>query len=290
MNQYFSRGIKEMTEQALKKRLSALKEKNFKMENKDEANELTPAMFEFIGSTDPELRDHLIYVAFYSFIAKYRYFSKENMKKHLKTTLDNQHLFYGLGEKNTDTVFTRSFSALVVALLVWAHNEDNFLSKEELIEVKNKCIDYYAKEIDHRGLVPGKGWAHSAAHGADMFEELSNSKELNSEDIKDILDCIRNKIVEGEYAFIDLEDERMVTPLINILKREDIDKSLLINWIKEFESIEHNNEFPAALRISHNVCGLLKGLYFRIIFNQLDESLLPVIQEAYYHNTRFKDR
>ena len=70
-----------MTEQAIKKRLSALKEKNFKMENKDEANELTPAMFEFIGSTDSELRDHLIYVAFYSFIVKYRYYSKENINK-----------------------------------------------------------------------------------------------------------------------------------------------------------------------------------------------------------------
>ncbi|MFP4461639.1 MAG: hypothetical protein ACOC34_05155 [Thermotogota bacterium] len=42
-----------MTEQTLN-------EKNFKLENKDEANELTPAMFEFIGSTDPELRDSRI--------------------------------------------------------------------------------------------------------------------------------------------------------------------------------------------------------------------------------------
>lgn len=279
-----------MTEQELKKRLLALKEKKFELENKDEVNELTLPMFEFIGCTDPELRDHLIYVAFYSFIAKYRYYSKENMKKHLKTALDNHHLFYGLGEKNTDTVFTRTFSALVVALLVWVHNKDNFLSKEEVIDVKNKCVDYYSKEVDHRGFVPEKGWAHSAAHGADMFEELSNSKELNSEDIKDILTCIKNKIVEDEYAFIDLEDERMVTPLINLLKRDDLEKSLLTDWIKEFESVEYNNKVPDVLRVSHNVCGLLKGLYFRIIFNQLDESLLPVIQEAYYHNTRFKDR
>jgi len=242
-----------MTEQALKNRLLALKENNFELENKEEANELILPMFEFIGSTDPVLRDHLIYVAFYYFIAKYRYFSKENMKKHLKTALDNHHLFFGLGEKNTETVFTRTFSALVVALLVWVHNEDNFLSKEEVIDVKDKSFDYYSKEIDHRGYVPEKGWAHSAAHGADIFEELSNSKELNSEDIKDILNCIKNKIVEDKYAFIDIEDERMVTPLINLLKREDMDKSLLIDWIKEFENVEYNNEFPGALRISHNV-------------------------------------
>ncbi|HOO33258.1 MAG TPA: DUF2785 domain-containing protein [Thermotogota bacterium] len=279
-----------MTEQKLKKRLSELKEKKFKLETKDEANELIRPMFEFIGSTDPELRDHLIYVAFYSFIAKYRYFSKETMKSHLKTALDNDHLFCGLGEKGTDTVFIRTFSALVVALLVWAHNEDHYLSKEEVINVKNKCVDYYSKERDHRGFVPEKGWAHSAAHGADMFEELANCGELDAEDIKDILNCIKNKIVEGEYAFIDLEDERMVTPIINLLKREDVDNSLLINWIKGFENVEYDNEFPTVLRISHNVCGLLKGLYFRIIFNRLDESLLPVIQEAYYHNTRFKDR
>ncbi|HPF17257.1 MAG TPA: DUF2785 domain-containing protein [Thermotogota bacterium] len=279
-----------MTEQALKERLSALKENNFELENKDEANALTQPMFEFIGSTDPGLRDHLIYVAFYYFIAKYRYYSKENMKKHLKTALDNHHLFYGLGEKNTDTVFTRTFSVLVVALIVEVHNVDHFLSKEEVIDVKNRCVEYYSKEKDHRGFVPGKGWAHSAAHGADLLGGLANSKALNAEDIKDILNGIKNKIVIDEYAFIDLEDERMVTPLINLLKREDLDKSLLINWIKEFENIEYNNEFPGVLRISHNVCGLLKGLYFRIIFNQLDESLLPVIQEAYYHNTRFKDR
>ena len=279
-----------MTEQALKRRLSELKEKKFELENKEEAKALIIPMFAFIGSTDPELRDSLIYVAFYYFIAQYRYFSKEDLKKLLKTALDENHLFYGLGEKETDSVFTRTFSALVVAILIWVHNEDHYLSQEEVIEVKNKCVDYYAKEKDHRGFVPEKGWAHSAAHGADMFEELANSKELTAEAIKDILNCIKNKILAGEYAFIDLEDERMVTPLINLLKREDFDQSLLINWIKEFENVTYENKYPDVLRISHNVCGLLKGLYFRIIFNKLDESLLPVIQEAYYHNTRFKDR
>jgi len=58
-----------------------------------------------------------------------------------------------------------------------------------------------------------------------------------------------------------------VNPFNQHFKREDIDKSLLINWIKEFESVEYNKEFPGVLRISHNVCGFLKGLYFRIIFN-----------------------
>ena len=45
-------------------------------------------------------------------------FEPKDLKEILMVSLNEQHLFLGLGEKETDTVFTRTFSMLIVAAVM----------------------------------------------------------------------------------------------------------------------------------------------------------------------------
>src|SRR4051812_20010002 len=80
-------------------------------------DELVGEMLANIGSTDPELRDSLIYSTFYRLI-KSDCLTETQMENLLDACLGEQYLFYNMGEKEGDSVFTRSFSSLVLALLL----------------------------------------------------------------------------------------------------------------------------------------------------------------------------
>ncbi len=132
-----------------------------------------------IGSPDPELRDDLIYDIFAHWIEA-DLLDAGQLKQLLDVSLDGSHLFYRIGESGTDSVFTRTFSALVIALIVDAHRRHAFLTSGELHRVKDEIEDYLCRERDVRGYVDGKGWAHAVAHAADMLAELAQCPELSS--------------------------------------------------------------------------------------------------------------
>ena len=72
----------------------------------DEVSEshIIVAMMEHIGSTDPELRDKLIYSSFFRLINSLNH---EKLIELLELSLKDSFLFKGIGENVTDTVFTR---------------------------------------------------------------------------------------------------------------------------------------------------------------------------------------
>ena len=79
-----------LTETELKKELLALAENKFKPDDESIVEKLIPAMLVHIGSTDPELRDDLIYVAFVRWSMTYNLISPETLRNTFSTLLDSQ--------------------------------------------------------------------------------------------------------------------------------------------------------------------------------------------------------
>ena len=76
-------------------------------------------------------------------------------------------LTVGLGEQDTDSVFRRAFSVLVLAECIDRDNQEDLVPAGKLLEWGDRIASWYLREQDVRGYVPGKGWAHAVAHGAD---------------------------------------------------------------------------------------------------------------------------
>ncbi|TCP19157.1 uncharacterized protein DUF2785 [Scopulibacillus darangshiensis] len=261
----------------LKEKLRAVQETNEMLSTK-EAFELAKEMMANIGSTDPVLRDELIYSMLSKWIVN-RLFSAEHLKELLMISIDDTHLFYGLGDSDSDTVFTRSFSTLITAVILYRNNEDHFLSNKLLNRVKEAVLRYAKAERDVRGYIEGKGWAHSIAHLADCLDELVMNNGLDKMDLSKMLDIIQLKIMEPDCVFDSEEDERMVTPVCAIVERGIVPEVYINEWILRFKYFKKTDDHIKDYRIQVNSKHFLRSLYFR--FRQKGTNdFQPAILEA----------
>lgn len=85
---------------------------------------LIDKMLDNIGSVDPELRDTLIFNTFGKLISE-DYLTIKQMRYILEVCLSQ--LFLEIGQKENDSVFTRSFSSLVIGIILEKDREKRFL-------------------------------------------------------------------------------------------------------------------------------------------------------------------
>jgi hypothetical protein len=257
----YSMGIEE---KILKEILIEIKNNDFLLENQDDYCPLGLEMLNNIGSLDPELRDKLIYTTLFHWITKGR-FTSEQLKQLLNICLDNSHLFYKLHDSDEDAVFKRTFSVLVVALIVYVHREKKFLSEEILFETKDKLVEYMHTERDVRGYVGERGWAHSAAHTADALDEFIQCSCFNKKELLEILNSIKAKVCIGYYVYIDEESERMVNAVESAFNRKIFGNSELIDWLLGFRLENPNNKDIESYHLKVNIKDFLRSLYFRLL-------------------------
>ncbi|WP_102262439.1 DUF2785 domain-containing protein [Mesobacillus jeotgali] len=249
----------------------ALKELDLKkpetIKSKD-LDQLIIHMVEHIGSTDAELRDKLIYTSFY-YLTKNGYLNYQQMEYLIETCLDQKHLFFGIGSKNDDSVFTRAFSSLVITLILNRDRIERFLPEETALKAIESSILYLQKEEDARGYVEEKGWAHSIAHGADLLAEAVKHPLFDLALARECLNTIGGCILK-ETAYADEEDERLIYAVIALLEK-GMDENLLKEWIenlsKSITDIKNSTGYtPYFFRKNTNLRQFLKSLYFRLLF------------------------
>ncbi|MDX1413130.1 MAG: DUF2785 domain-containing protein [Candidatus Promineifilaceae bacterium] len=271
----------------LKRRLQEIANKDFEVPPRPERYPLLLAMGTYIGSPDPELRDDLIYTTLATWIWR-DVFKPRELIEILQVVLNKQHLFWGLGDIESDTVFTRSFSMLIVASILNAHVRHPFLPDEELIVIQSKILRYINNEKDLRGYVPGKGWAHAVAHTADALEELVQCAALDKTALMEIMETIQRRITSATAVFICEEEERQVSAVIHIWRREEITEEIIFDWLKAFHTaVDRRESQPEGYRQFINVKNFLRSLYFRSLNIDLSASIEQCISETLAEFNRF---
>ena len=137
-------------------------------------DELTAELTAMLGSTRPEVRDGTAFPALATWIANGVY---DDLLAGLGDGMV-AGLSVGLGEDGTDSVFRRSFSALILGACIERDNERHLLPGAKILEWGDRAATWFLTERDTRGYVPEKGWAHAVAHGADTLGALAESPHL----------------------------------------------------------------------------------------------------------------
>src|SRR5512147_163416 len=96
---------------------------------------LTEIIFSYLGSTDPELRDDIAYVVYANWLKRELY-SGETIRSHVEKLLSN--LDTGIDEAESDSVFLRTFSVLLLAEIVHNDNKETLLKKEQIQSILKK--------------------------------------------------------------------------------------------------------------------------------------------------------
>lgn len=276
----FDIGNEKIIEQAKLKAILKDYQRNGQSWDKKTKNIIIKSMLAYIGSTDSELRDELIYSSFCNLILD-NHLEHELIVELLMYSLSDELLFKGIDEKETDSVFTRSFTTLLIAVILYKDNQADFLNQNLVIKVKDKLIDYIHLEKDLRGFVPGKGWAHSIAHASDAFGQLVKSKKIKPELFIEIIRALWKKVFVYDYVYIHDEEERILIPLIDMLNDgvilHEIEK-LLQNIPLDLQGYKHQVEEEAYWVLIANCKSFLKSFYIQLI----DYPNLKTIQKKIY--------
>jgi hypothetical protein len=181
-----------------------------------------------IGNSDSYLRDELIYQSFGKLIFSHQLDAIE-LDKLLFRLKQDDYLFHGIGESGTDSVFKRSFSALVIAAIIEYDNVKPQLDNNTVQDTVEKVVEYMIAEKDTRGFIEGKGWAHSIAHGADALEALAKHPEINNEGVTKILNAVEHSLLR-QVAYLDEEEERLAMIIPSLLSMQDTEQEIQL-WI-----------------------------------------------------------
>jgi len=201
--------------------------------------DLTAELTTMLGSTDPVERDEFAYPILATWIG-------EGVYDDLLAGLGDgmaAGLTQGLGEVDTDSVFRRSFSALVLAECVERDNAETRLPSGKLLEWGDRVAGWLVRERDVRGFVPGRGWAHAVAHGADAVGCLSASPHFGLNELTVLLDVIADRLtLPVDAPFAHGEPDRMAAATMCVLRRNVVPLSVLEPWVARLRSVVLGSE------------------------------------------------
>jgi hypothetical protein len=251
------------------------------------AGEYLDELLQNLGSTDAELRDELSLTILSSWLGG-RAYTVEQMRALLSPLMDN--LNKGIGENGTDTIFLRTFSALILAELIHCDNKQPYLTQNEVLDALEKTLTYLLAERDPRGYVPGKGWAHALAHTADLLMVLASSRHLNAENLEEILRGIETRLINsGHTIYTNDEDERLARVISVILEQGLLDIEKFALWSQSLVRVDGHSRWKDAYldeerdRARHNIKTFLRSLHYRLIKSGKQKiqamEFIPVLQE-----------
>ncbi|MEX2124648.1 MAG: DUF2785 domain-containing protein [Woeseia sp.] len=221
---------------------------------------LTQELSDYLASADPELRDDIAY----SLLTQWMYV-KRIMPPELRTALIGDwsvNLTYRIGEQGTESVFRRSFSALMLSVAAALDNEAPYLDKASFDRLLHAGLAYLRDERDTRGFEAPNGWMHSVAHTADLLKLLGRSRHLGKTQQSVILTAITDKLTRLDHVLVHGEDERLARAVLSIIARPDFDMQAFHTFLSALEQARSEGlPTPAALAANQNCKNLAVSLY-----------------------------
>ena len=258
--------------------IKSIIENNFQLPSEASLMEITPWLIENLSSIDSDIREGCLDIL-YTWIMNGEY---DNITL---ISLGDQLISMthkGLGQEVSDYVFLRAFAALEVAgILVFdqicekgeIEKRKAFLTPEIVKKWFKKALEYYQQEKDYRAYVIGKGWAHSIAHGADLFKNFAKHRFIQKSEILQILQVFKQKLSSpSPIIFNGKEELRIAAAVYTALLRNKLDIHEIKEWLFSiFDPFEEKKfwEFvdePEKLNSFFHVERFFKDFYLMIKF------------------------
>jgi len=225
--------------------------------------DLTTELTTMLGEPDPRLRDEVAYPVLATWVGRGVY---DDLLPGLGDGMA-AGLLAGLGETGTDTVFRRSFSALVLAECVARDNARPVVLGGKILQWGDALAAWLLREQDLRAFVPGRGWAHAVAHGADAVGVVAASPHLAAPELTVLLDVVADRVLAPAAPFSHGEPDRLAAAVLAVLRRELVPLTVLEPWVNRVsaqaaaaDTLASRDPFGAAV----NPQSFLRALYLAL--------------------------
>ena len=225
-------------------------------------------LLQVIGSPDAVLRDELAFRIFVESLYTGSW-PEQVLREVAQKLIAEDFLFFNIGENGTQSVYTRSFSALWLSYLLKVDTQQPFLEGQESKAIFDRVTTYLIRECDTRGLVENEGWANAVTHAADLYTSCIVHPQFEMRFVPLFLQGISNSIWAGN-VFVDDEEQKLAN-LIKVLQAIDYPEDVLVEWIEQlFDKLEFHlyergytrDYFKARTNTIH----LMQAIYFKLKF------------------------
>lgn len=235
-------------------------------------------MLSYVGHIDSDLREGV-----YSTFANWSdngVLSTDQIRHVLYVAMDDRHLFLGIGESGTDSVFMRAFASLLVSVALYMHDKNPFLTKTEIETVKATVLRYVAQEKDYRGYVQGKGWAHAIAHAADALAHIAcvdkavdadGEYTVGRDGMLEILNATQMLAINSQLVYDAQEDERLAVVVIDVLDSQVLSQDDMLGWLTKLGADIERVVLPSDNFRRINQKHFMRSLYFLMVSDDSHE-------------------
>lgn len=190
----------------------------------------------------------------------------------LKAALDDRHLFAGIGESGTDSVFRRSFSVLVVPMVLGSDLGAGELPEDLVVWALDRVLAYARAERDWRGYVAGKGWAHAA----DALGIAGRHPKTPAARMSDVLSAIHH-LATIPYPLGYLEDDRLAFAAYQLMQSGRLSTDAIQAWLDGFQRLTEPDDQAETLA-GANAEHFLRSLFFRFRAKDREHAWLDPLQ------------
>jgi Protein of unknown function (DUF2785) len=222
--------------------------------------DLTAELVHMLGDPDPELRDDLALSVLMTWIGRGHY---DDLLTSLADSVA-RGLTVGLGDDGEQTVFRRTFAASVVTGCIDRDTVAHLVPRDVFLRWSDLGIGWYLGERDLRGRIPGHGWAHAGARGADLLRSVAASHHAGPDEGQVVLDVISERLrTPTHYTFVDGEEDRLAFAALTVVFRGLVGADALETWVDrmatELDAPHDRSDGPPPA--AHNISGFLRAMY-----------------------------
>ena len=255
----------------------ALKAKAFAIEAPRQRGEISRALVECLGDTDPAVRDEFAFAGISTMLRAGALDPKQT--RALMTAL-----YASLDAPADAAGVRRPFAALALSEVARADRIAPFLKDKERAQMVARATAYIMSVSDYRGFDDVEGWRHGVAHGADWLLQLALNAKVDRSALESIVAAAATQIAPAAHSYIYGEHERLARPVLFAARRTELaghdwsafaetlaDPAPMKAWTEAFSS-------EAGLARLHNLKAFFTALYVATATS--DDAALAPLQDA----------
>lgn len=245
---------------------------------------LTDELLDYLSETDPELRDTFGYNILARWIAVYRYHQASDLR-HMLNWLIVQ-LSHDIGAEESDTVLLRSYSASILALILYRDIKEHVFTIPEVQQVLDAACAYLLDERDTRAYTENLGWINAIANATSLIRFTVMNAAITAPELRGVLTTIRDKVMQEETPtlFTHDEDDRLARVILAVMLRDELTTFDFVDWLQPFKAwqtlLRDRDDTaydPTTHAVYHNIKHFLQALYVQM---QLKANLPRFAHEA----------
>lgn len=192
-------------------------------------------LLDHIGNSNPDIRDELVYASFCHALLD-QLTPIEDFHWLVEKALHSRQM--SISENNLQATLTRSFTALLLSLLLAVDNQESSPYYQQIPaayqqQLFDTALQSLKEETDVSGWHEEYGWIHVIAHEAEFLLSACLHQQFPAEKLSLVWSTIIDLLYRQTQVFSAGEERRLALIISQLISQEKLTQNELAFWIEQ---------------------------------------------------------